>query len=153
MPQFIATRRVEFSETDMAGIVHFANFYRWMEEAEGEYRRSLGLSIMEPREDGSYLGWPRVSASCSFERPLTYLDVVQLRLDVERIGVKSVSFYIEFWKADQRVAYGRIKTACCICRPNAPLESVAIPEYQLAVLHESEELLRNRVERRESEEA
>jgi acyl-CoA thioesterase FadM len=84
---------------------------------------------------------------------LTYLDIVQVRLDVERIGVKSVSFYVEFWKGDQRVAYGRIKTACCICRPNAPLESVAIPDYQLAVLHESEELLKNRVDRRESDDA
>ena len=28
----------------MAGIVHFANFYRWMEETEHEYFRSLGLS-------------------------------------------------------------------------------------------------------------
>lgn len=153
MPQFIYTRRVEFSETDMAGIVHFANFYRWMEEAEGEYRRSLGMSIMEPRGDGSYLGWPRVSASCTFERPLTYEDVVEVRLDVERIGVKSVSFYVEFWKGDQRVAHGRIKTACCLCRPNAPLVSVAIPDHQRAVLRESDELLQKRAARRESEEA
>lgn len=151
MPQFITTRRVEFSETDMAGIVHFANFYRWMEEAEGEYRRSLGLSIMEPRDDGSYLGWPRVSASCTFERPLFYEDIIQVRLDIERIGVKSVTFYVEFWKSDQRVAYGRIKTACCICRPNAPLESVAIPDNQLAVLHESEELAGKPGEKRETD--
>lgn len=58
MAQFTTRRRVEFSETDMAGIVHFANFYRWMEEAEHDFFRSLGLSIMVRQEDGSYIGWP-----------------------------------------------------------------------------------------------
>ena len=32
---FRTTRRVEFADTDMAGIVHFANFFRFMEAAEG----------------------------------------------------------------------------------------------------------------------
>ena len=30
--EFKAVRRVEFSETDMAGIVHFSNFFRYMEK-------------------------------------------------------------------------------------------------------------------------
>ena len=32
---FKSTRRVEFCETDMAGIVHFSNFYKWMEQTDG----------------------------------------------------------------------------------------------------------------------
>ena len=40
---FITHRRVEFSDTDMAGIVHFANFYRYMEQAEHDFFRSLGF--------------------------------------------------------------------------------------------------------------
>lgn len=139
MPQFIATRRVQFSETDMAGIVHFSNFYRWMEETEHEYFRSLGLSIMEANDDGTYLGWPRVSASCSFERPLTYNDEFEVRLDVERIGVKSIVYVMEFWQ-EQRLAYGRLKTACCICGAHAKIESVEIPDRYLDVIHESQNL-------------
>lgn len=140
MPQFIVSRRVEFAETDMAGIVHFANFYKWMEETEHEYFRSLGLSIMERRDDGTYIGWPRVSASCSFEKPAFYEDILQVRLDIERIGVKSLTLVVEFWKGDQRIASGRMKTACCICRPDATLESIAIPESYLNKLNESDEL-------------
>lgn len=140
MPQFIANRRVEFSETDMAGIVHFANFYKWMEETEHEYFRSLGLSIMEKREDGSYIGWPRVSATCSFERPAFYEDILQVRLDIERIGVKSLTMVIEFWKDNVRVASGRMKTACCLCGVDAPLESIPIPDNYLDKLKESPDL-------------
>ena len=36
---FRVTRRVEFHETDMAGIVHFSNFFRYMEFAEVEFLR------------------------------------------------------------------------------------------------------------------
>ena len=43
--EFKLTRRIEFAETDMAGIVHFANFYRMMEVTEHAFFRSLGFSL------------------------------------------------------------------------------------------------------------
>ena len=142
MSQFIANRRVEFAETDMAGIVHFANFYKWMEETEHEYFRWLGLSIMQRREDGTYIGWPRVSATCNFEKPAFYEDVIQVRLDVDRIGVKSLTLVVEFWRDDERIAVGRMKTACCLCGTEATLESIPIPDEYLDKLQESDELNR-----------
>ena len=42
---FTTTRRVEFGDTDMAGIMHFANFFRFMESAETSFLHSLGLSV------------------------------------------------------------------------------------------------------------
>ena len=38
-PRFVTTRRVEFVDTDMAGIVHFSNFFRYMETAEALLRK------------------------------------------------------------------------------------------------------------------
>jgi acyl-CoA thioester hydrolase len=138
MPHFVSRRRVEFAETDMAGIVHFGNFYRWMEETEHEFFRSLGLSIMHRRDDGLYVGWPRVSANCSFEKPIRFEDHYEDRLTVERIGVKSLTFLHEFWKDGQRIASGRMKTACCLCGAEGIVESIPIPESYLAVLPEGE---------------
>ena len=46
MPHTFRTRRfVEFSDTDMAGIAHFSSFFRYMESAEHELVRSVGLSV------------------------------------------------------------------------------------------------------------
>ena len=129
MAVFVAQRRVEFANTDMAGIVHFANFYRWMEETEHDYFRSLGLHIMEKREDGTYIGWPRVSASCHFEAPAFHEDVLDIHLRIERIGFKSLTFHAEFFRDGKRLAHGRMKTACCICGvENAGLKSIEIPQ-------------------------
>ena len=39
---FTMQRRVEFAETDMAGILHFSNYFRFMESVEHAFFRSLG---------------------------------------------------------------------------------------------------------------
>ena len=44
--EFSIRRRVQFAETDLAGIAHFSNFVRWMEETEHAFFRSLGMSIV-----------------------------------------------------------------------------------------------------------
>ncbi|MFM7919318.1 MAG: acyl-CoA thioesterase, partial [Planctomycetaceae bacterium] len=86
MASFIEqVRRVEFVETDMAGIVHFSRFYIWMEQLEHEFFRSIGLSIMQQLDDGTVVGWPRVSAQCRFESPARYDELITARLTIQRI--------------------------------------------------------------------
>ncbi|MDA1014298.1 MAG: thioesterase family protein [Planctomycetota bacterium] len=136
--QFVTTRRVEFCHTDMAGIMHFSNFYRFMEQAEHEFFRSLGLCIMEPQEDGSTIGWPRVSASCRFESPANHEDDVEIRVWVTRKGVKSLTFKMEFFHDGRRLAQGQLKTVCCRVRHGHPLESIEIPAAYSDLIHEAE---------------
>lgn len=124
---FQTKRRVEFHETDMAGIVHFSNFYKYMEQAEHEYYRSLGMTIVDHQQDGSVLGWPRVSAQCSFESPAYYGDILEIRLTIERIGVKSLTIEYEFWREETRIAKGRMKTVCCHFTQGNPMKSIEIP--------------------------
>ena len=126
--EFSTTRRVEFCETDMAGIVHFSNFYRYMEQVEHEIFRSLGLSIVTPYSNEAMVGWPRVSCSCSFKAPARYEDVLDVQLQVTRKGVKSLTMEFRFQRGDVLIATGRLKTVCCLVRHNAPLESIEIPE-------------------------
>lgn len=124
---FTTKRRVEFAETDAAGIVHFANFYRWMEEAEHEYFRSLGLSIMHQEEDGSLTSWPRVAADCTFEAPARFEDEIEVRLDVSHMGSRSLTIGVEFLLAGKRLAYGNLKTVCCRIVHGEKMRSIEIP--------------------------
>ena len=43
---FRSTRRIEFRDTDAAGIVHFSAFFYYMESVEHEFLRQLGLSVL-----------------------------------------------------------------------------------------------------------
>ena len=61
---FPPRRLVEFADTDLAGIVHFANFLRYVESAEHAFFRSLGFSIHS--SDGSrHEGWPRIEVAAN----------------------------------------------------------------------------------------
>src|SRR5438093_9625112 len=95
MNAFHVSRRVEFCDTDMAGIVHFANFFRYMEFAEVAFLRSLGLNV-KMEAQGRKLGFPRVAASCDYLKPARFEDVLDITLKVDRIGAKSVTYAIEF---------------------------------------------------------
>lgn len=127
---FSFTRRVEFSETDMAGIVHFANFYRFMEEAEHAFFRSLGLSIMERDDEGTIVGWPRVSCSANYKAPAFFEDELEVTLVIERRGVKSLSWTVEIKRGETMICTGRLKTVCCRFKKGEPMVSIEIPpEY------------------------
>ena len=134
--QFTYRRRVQFAETDMAGIVHFSYFYRYMEETEHEFFRSVGLKMMAPQSDGSVIGWPRVRSNCVFEKPAFYEDLLDIGLRIERRGVKSLTMRFEFLRDGERLATGELKTVCCLCPPGQPFHSIAIPESYQHVLVE-----------------
>lgn len=139
MAQFVTTRRVEFCHTDMAGIMHFSNFYRFMEQAEHDFFRSLGLSIMQKQDDGSTIGWPRVNASCRFLAPAQHDTEVEIHVSVSRKGVKSLTFSFEFFHDGQKLAIGSMKTVCCVVRRGQPLESIEIPTHYADLIHEADE--------------
>ena len=130
------TRQVEFCETDMAGIVHFSNYYRWMEQAEHAYFRSLGLTIARHSDDGLTLGWPRVSVNCRFFAPAKFEDCLDVEIRVQRIGVKSLTYDVLIFRGEELLAQGMMKTVCCTIAPGKKMESIEIPDEYLAVISE-----------------
>ena len=125
---FSIRRIVQFSETDMAGIVHFSNYFRWMEEVEHAFFRSMGLSIAM-RRDGIDIGWPRVNVGCEYYAPLRFEDEVQLRLRVTKVGSKSLSYEVDFLLGGKLVALGKSTSVCCRHdNANGTLEAIAIPD-------------------------
>jgi acyl-CoA thioester hydrolase len=123
--EFSLLHRVQFCETDMAGIVHFANYFNMMEEVEHAFFRSLGFSISMQHE-GLHIGWPRVSVSCEFTSPVKFEDELELKLRVVRVGDKSLSYEVQFNLAGQEVARGKSTSVCCAME-TGKLRPVAIP--------------------------
>ena len=124
--EFAITRRIQFAETDMAGIVHFANYFRMMEEVEHAFFRSLGLSVVMTHE-ALDLGWPRVSAACEYFGPLRFEDEVELVMRVTKVGEKSFNYEVEFLQADRRVALGKMTSVCCEMLDKG-MRSIRIPD-------------------------
>jgi YbgC/YbaW family acyl-CoA thioester hydrolase len=125
---FRVTRRVEFHDTDMAGIVHFSNFFRYMEYAEVAFLRARGLSVAWRQQGSEPLGFPRVAASCDFLKPVSFEDVLEITVALANLGRKSVTYAFEFTCRGEAVARGQVSAVCCRHVPGGGLESVEIPD-------------------------
>lgn len=139
---FSVMRRVEFCETDAAGIAHFSAFLCYMEQAEHALLRHLGTSVCTDIGDGWHLSWPRVHVSCDYRGSVRFEDCLNIQVRVERLGTRSVTYGFDF-RLDslptdgsriagealqvQPLAVGKVVAVCCKVRSGSPLESMEIP--------------------------
>jgi len=129
--EFRAVRRVEFSETDMAGIVHYSNFFRYMETAEHAFFRQLGFSVVTDKTDPP-VGWPRVHAECDYLKPLRFEDEVEIHMLVGEKKAKTLTYLFRFHQLNVsppvEVARGRLTVVCVTHDWGGNMESVPIPK-------------------------
>lgn len=128
--QFKIRRMVEFSDTDMAGIVHHAVYFRYMEAAEHAFFRSLGLTVAPPKTPAS-VGWPRVHTEADFSAPLRFEDEVEIQLLVAEKKSKALTYAFRLRKLNapkpHEVARGKI-TVVCIKMSNGLMKATSIPK-------------------------
>jgi YbgC/YbaW family acyl-CoA thioester hydrolase len=129
--EFKVTRRVEFSETDMEGIMHFSNFFRFMETAEHGFYRSLGYSAVLSR-NGLEVCLPRAHAECDYQAPLRFEDEVLIHMLVERKSSRSLTYQFRFYRVagsrQEPVARGKMTAVCAARQADGSLKAVALPE-------------------------
>ncbi len=90
-------------------VVHFAMYFRYMEEAEHALWRAAGLSIATP---GAPVGWPRVSAACDFKAPLHFEDEFEVTVDIARVARRTIDYAFTIILGGRAVATGSITVAC-----------------------------------------
>ncbi len=127
MSVFRHERRVEFRDTDAAGIAHFTSLIAYMEEAEHAFLRHLGLSVSMPDPEGE-ISWPRVAVETSFSSAVRFEEVVDVQVRIVRLGQKSVTYGFSLSTSDRSIAVGSITAVCCLIRPNRRPESIVIPD-------------------------
>jgi acyl-CoA thioester hydrolase len=119
-------RRVQFAETDASGIVHFTNFFRYVEEAEHALWRAAGISIAERDAE---IGWPRVAASFQFKRPLRFEDEFDVELVVAEITGKTIRYSACLRRNAELAAEGSLTIICVRRRPGEPIRATEIPPH------------------------
>ncbi len=134
--EYRTSRAIEFSDTDMEGLIHFSRFFIFMETAEHRFLADRGSSVAL-REDGQRLGWPRLAVGCEFVAPVHFEDELDIRLLVLRKGRRSLTYGCEFQHRGRQVARGQSSSVCCILSSDGSLESTDIPEQLAARITEA----------------
>jgi acyl-CoA thioesterase FadM len=103
-------QRVEWMDTDAAGIYHWTTVARFGEAAEAALHNALGIAAE------TFGATPRLGVSLSFRRPLRFNDAAWVTLAVTSVGRSSVHYRLEVTGADgAEIAGGEIVT--CLVEP------------------------------------
>ena len=101
----IYTRRVQFADTDLAGIVHFSKILCYVEEAEHFVMREVSV----PAADASG-GFPKVHVDCDYRSPLHFGDDAEIQMQLEKVGERSLTWKFTVRVAEQISAEGALVT-------------------------------------------
>jgi YbgC/YbaW family acyl-CoA thioester hydrolase len=123
-PGFRYTRQVKFYETDLAGVVHFSNYFRYMEEAEHALWRAAGLTVDRA---GAELGWPRVNATFDYKRALLFEDEFTIIVRIQAVSARTIQYAFTIVRGDKTIGAGSMTTACALRDPET-MRAVEIPE-------------------------
>ena len=129
----VYSRRVEFRDTDAAGIVHFSVFFSYMEQAEHDMWRTLGTSVVHKTPDGVF-SWPRVSAKCDYKIAIKFEQIIDIEVRLLNIGTKSLTFGFVFRRDDDLIAEGSVTTVCCMISDDRTIVSTSIPDELRSLL-------------------
>jgi acyl-CoA thioesterase FadM len=107
--RIVLRRRIEWIDTDAAGIYHWTTAFRLAEAAEAALHNALGIA------DRTFGVTPRVRVAAEFQRPLVFNDPVEVELAVEAVGRTSVRYALNITGPDGPAMRGQV-TACLIDR-------------------------------------
>lgn len=136
MHELRTRRRVEFADTDMVGIVHFARFFVYMESAEHEFLLSLGTPVLFT-DNGHSIGWPRVAVSCEYLAPARFGDVLDLHVRVAKKGRSSLTYAIDISRDGAPIARGKVTAVCCRLDGPGGVQAIPIPDFLAARIEDA----------------
>jgi acyl-CoA thioester hydrolase len=102
--------RVYFEDTDVAGIVYYANYLRFMERARSDMLRALGIDQRAALEGGEGV-YAVAEVNIRYRAPARLGDELVVVTDIEAVRAASVLIHQRVRRGDQILADARVTAA------------------------------------------
>ena len=97
--------RIYYEDTDLAGIVYYANYLRFIERARTEWVRACGIDQGRLRaEEGIVFAVRRVEAD--YLRPARFDDIIEVRTDLRAVSGARLVLAQDIRRGDERLFAG-----------------------------------------------
>ncbi|MFC0558354.1 acyl-CoA thioesterase [Halalkalibacter alkalisediminis] len=126
MKKFHYQFRVEWGDTDAAGIVYSPNYYKWMDQATHQVFSTIGYPLSSLIRD-EHIGIPMIESNCSFNKPLYFEEDVAIISTVLELHDKVFKIKHEFIRGEDEIAHGIELRALASFAGEKP-KAVSIPE-------------------------
>jgi acyl-CoA thioester hydrolase len=102
--------RVYYEDTDAAGIVYYANYFRFIERGRTEFLRKLGHDQNALMKDG--IAFAVRSASAEFLKAAKLDDLLTVETTVVSLGRAQVTFAQRILRDKELLLDAKIRVAC-----------------------------------------
>lgn len=122
---FTYTRKVNYYETDMMGVVHHSNYIRYLEEARCAWIESLGIPMAEIEKRGFTI--PVLEVNCKYKRHVTQGDTIAIGITLKEYnGVRmTISYDVRNVENSEVIIEAQTKH----CFTNKELKPINIKKY------------------------
>ena len=122
MEDFLIEKKIYYHDTDCGGVVYYANYLKYLEEARTECLFGKGIDLQELSNKGIWFVVARVDIE--YKTPARYQDTLRILTSVEKIKLSAIRFSQRILKGSSTVAEA-YTTLICVGNDYRPLP---IPE-------------------------
>lgn len=102
--------RVYYEDTDMAGIVYYANYLRFIERARSDWVRAAGIDQLAMKAEGVVFAVRRIEAD--FLVPAQFDDILEVRTWLTRMTPARMEMAQEIWRGTRQLFEAQVTIAC-----------------------------------------
>lgn len=102
--------RVYYEDTDMAGIVYYANYLRYIERARSDWVRDVGIDQLTMKDAGVVFAVRRVEAD--YVTPARFDDVLEVRTTLDSLSAAKMVMAQEIWRGDVLIFTAKVLIVC-----------------------------------------
>ncbi len=122
MEEFSIEKRIYYHDTDCGGVVYYANYLKYLEEARTEYLLSKGFDLQKLSNKGIWFAVAKVEIE--YKSPARYQDTIKILTTIEKIKYSAMQFFQKILKNNTIISEAR---TVLICVSN-DFKPIAIPE-------------------------
>ena len=100
--------KVRFVETDMMGVVHHSNYFRWFEIARVEYLKRTGIELLDLIDDG--ILFPITETNCTYISPARFGDDILIETELKEFSKAKLIFTYKVIKESDGTTLARAQT-------------------------------------------
>lgn len=124
------TLRVYYEDTDLAGIVYYANYLKFIERGRSEWVRERGVDQTKLKaEAGVVFAVRRVEAD--YLRPAVFDDLLEVRTTLVELGGSRIVLDQAIWRGQEQLFAARVVLVCI-----AATGAVRMPLFVRAALQD-----------------
>jgi acyl-CoA thioester hydrolase len=139
----IAVReKVRFVETDMMGVVHHSNYFRWFEMGRVEYLRQAGILLLDLMEQ--HILFPITDVSCQYRAPARFDDYILIETTLAELSKAKMVFSYRIVKEESGELLATGRTQNVFTDGGSRIIRLPVEYFQrLQAMYETEEVKDN----------